>query len=129
MVFAVATFNSVLIYNTISTQPIFLVSNIHFAALSDLSWNSDQALAISSLDGYITFCIFEKGELGTKQPDEEYPESLKEIKKKIQDQIDSFEPLFNLDKFQKIEENKQKTYIRKDGKKVIVPKKITYAKK
>ena len=65
MVFAIATFNSVLIYNTLSTLPMFLVSNIHFAALSDLTWNSDEALAISSLDGYITFCVFDKGELGT----------------------------------------------------------------
>lgn len=65
MIFAVATIDTVIIYSTNSQIPLQCVSNIHFADLSDLSWYNDDMLAIGSMDGYITFCIFQQGELGT----------------------------------------------------------------
>ncbi|XP_054566634.1 chromatin assembly factor 1 subunit B isoform X1 [Eptesicus fuscus] len=65
VVFAVASEDSVLFYDTQQLFPFGYVSNIHYHTLSDISWSSDGAfLAISSTDGYCSFVTFEKGELG-----------------------------------------------------------------
>lgn len=65
LVFAVATEDSVLLYDTQQPFPFGYVSNIHYHTLSDVSWSSDGAfLAISSTDGYCSFVTFEKDELG-----------------------------------------------------------------
>ncbi|XP_030185438.1 chromatin assembly factor 1 subunit B isoform X1 [Lynx canadensis] len=66
LVFAVASEDSVLLYDTQQPFPFGYVSNIHYHTLSDVSWSSDGAfLAISSTDGYCSFVTFEKDELGT----------------------------------------------------------------
>ncbi|XP_057553944.1 chromatin assembly factor 1 subunit B [Hippopotamus amphibius kiboko] len=66
LVFAVASEDSVLLYDTQQLFPFGYVSNIHYHTLSDISWSSDGAfLAISSTDGYCSFVTFEKDELGT----------------------------------------------------------------
>ncbi|XP_007493216.2 chromatin assembly factor 1 subunit B isoform X2 [Monodelphis domestica] len=65
LVFAVASEDSVLFYDTQQAFPFGYVSNIHYHTLSDISWSSDGAfLAISSTDGYCSFVTFEKDELG-----------------------------------------------------------------
>ncbi|XP_054038429.1 chromatin assembly factor 1 subunit B [Rissa tridactyla] len=65
LVFAVASEDSVLFYDTEQSFPFGYVSNIHYHTLSDVSWSSDGAfLAISSTDGYCSFVTFEKDELG-----------------------------------------------------------------
>ncbi|XP_047420825.1 chromatin assembly factor 1 subunit B isoform X2 [Sciurus carolinensis] len=65
VVFAVASEDSVLLYDTQQPFPFGYVSNIHYHTLSDISWSSDGAfLAISSTDGYCSFVTFEKDELG-----------------------------------------------------------------
>ena len=64
MVFAVATSSAVLIYTTEKTRPIYGMGNYHYAALTDLTWRGSEMLAISSADGYCSFLVFEKGELG-----------------------------------------------------------------
>ncbi|KFP63198.1 Chromatin assembly factor 1 subunit B, partial [Cariama cristata] len=65
LVFAVASEDSVLFYDTEQPFPFGYVSNIHYHTLSDISWSSDGAfLAISSTDGYCSFVTFEKDELG-----------------------------------------------------------------
>ncbi|KAH0514905.1 Chromatin assembly factor 1 subunit B [Microtus ochrogaster] len=65
MVFAVASEDSVLLYDTQQPFPFGYVTNIHYHTLSDISWSSDGTfLAISSTDGYCSFVTFEKGELG-----------------------------------------------------------------
>ncbi|XP_036075046.1 chromatin assembly factor 1 subunit B [Rousettus aegyptiacus] len=65
LVFAVASEDSVLFYDTQQQFPFGYVSNIHYHTLSDISWSSDGAfLAISSTDGYCSFVTFEKDELG-----------------------------------------------------------------
>lgn len=65
MVFAVASEDSVLLYDTQQSFPFGYVSNIHYHTLSDISWSSDGSfLAVSSTDGYCSFVTFEKGELG-----------------------------------------------------------------
>uniref|UniRef100_A0A8C5KY45 Chromatin assembly factor 1 subunit B n=1 Tax=Jaculus jaculus TaxID=51337 RepID=A0A8C5KY45_JACJA len=66
LVFAVASEDSVLLYDTQQSFPFGYVSNVHYHTLSDLAWSSDGAfLAISSTDGYCSFVTFEKDELGT----------------------------------------------------------------
>ncbi|XP_042636932.1 chromatin assembly factor 1 subunit B [Orycteropus afer afer] len=65
LVFAVASEDSVLLYDSQQCFPFGYVSNIHYHTLSDISWSSDGAfLAISSTDGYCSFVTFEKDELG-----------------------------------------------------------------
>ncbi|XP_015277877.1 PREDICTED: chromatin assembly factor 1 subunit B [Gekko japonicus] len=65
LVFAVASEDSVLFYDTQQSFPFGYVSNIHYHTLSDISWSSDGSfLAISSTDGYCSFVTFEEGELG-----------------------------------------------------------------
>ncbi|XP_058517629.1 chromatin assembly factor 1 subunit B [Ochotona princeps] len=65
LVFAVASEDSVLLYDTQQPFPFGYVANIHYHTLSDISWSSDGAfLAVSSTDGYCSFVTFEKDELG-----------------------------------------------------------------
>ncbi|XP_034549827.1 chromatin assembly factor 1 subunit B [Notolabrus celidotus] len=71
MVFAVASEDSICLYDTQQTLPFGLVSNIHYHTLSDLTWSLDGSfLAVSSTDGYCSFLTFSPGELGTplKEP-------------------------------------------------------------
>uniref|UniRef100_A0A8C8DT70 Chromatin assembly factor 1, subunit B n=1 Tax=Oryzias sinensis TaxID=183150 RepID=A0A8C8DT70_9TELE len=66
MVFAVASEDSIFLYDTQQSPPFGLVSNIHYHTLSDLSWSADGSfLAVSSTDGYCSFLSFSPGELGT----------------------------------------------------------------
>lgn len=71
MVFAVASEDSIFLYDTQQTLPFGLVSNIHYHTLSDITWSRDGSfLAVSSTDGYCSFLSFFPGELGTplKEP-------------------------------------------------------------
>ncbi|KAJ8129452.1 hypothetical protein O1611_g4179 [Lasiodiplodia mahajangana] len=65
MVYAVATQDAVLLYDTQQTTPICVVSNLHLATFTDLTWSSDgSTLLISSSDGFCSTLSFEAGELG-----------------------------------------------------------------
>lgn len=65
MVYAVATQDSVLLYDTQQTTPICVVSNLHLATFTDLTWSSDGlTLLISSSDGFCSTLSFLPGELG-----------------------------------------------------------------
>ena len=64
MIFAIGTNDSVFIYGTDSIQPRYALTNIHYQSITDLAWNADKMLAISSSDGYISFVSFEENELG-----------------------------------------------------------------
>lgn len=64
-VYAVATQDSVLLYDTQQQTPIVVVSNLHFAAFTDLSWSNDGlTLLMTSSDGFCSTLTFEAGELG-----------------------------------------------------------------
>lgn len=66
MVFAVATKSSVCLYDTQQRMPFGLISNIHYARLTDLAWSSDgKVLVVSSSDGFCTLITFTDDELGT----------------------------------------------------------------
>lgn len=65
VVFAVATEDSVLMYDSQQTMPFAFLSNIHYHQLSDISWSSDgHILVVSSTDGYCSVVTFDEGELG-----------------------------------------------------------------
>ncbi|KAI2604559.1 WD40 repeat-like protein [Hypoxylon fragiforme] len=65
MVYAVATQDSVLLYDTQQTTPICIVSNLHLATFTDLAWSSDGlTLLVSSSDGFCSTLSFAPGELG-----------------------------------------------------------------
>uniref|UniRef100_A0A3P8ZJ99 Chromatin assembly factor 1 subunit B n=1 Tax=Esox lucius TaxID=8010 RepID=A0A3P8ZJ99_ESOLU len=71
LVFAVASEDSIFLYDTQQALPFGYVSNIHYHTLSDLTWSRDGSfLAVSSTDGYCSFLSFSPGELGTplKEP-------------------------------------------------------------
>lgn len=78
MVFAVGTIDSLLIYDTQSIVPRFAITNIHYQSLTDLAWNGSSMLAASSADGYISFFLFEKGELGIHEDSINLPEELRQ---------------------------------------------------
>ncbi|KAJ1586544.1 hypothetical protein NDA11_001992 [Ustilago hordei] len=65
MVYAVATQDSVWIYDTQQTGPICCFSNMHYASFTDLTWSPDgQSLMMSSTDGYCSVVVFDYAELG-----------------------------------------------------------------
>jgi chromatin assembly factor 1 subunit B len=65
IVYAVATQDAVLIYDTQQQTPLCVVSNLHFATFTDLTWSSDGlTLIMSSSDGFCSALSFAPGELG-----------------------------------------------------------------
>ncbi|KAF4632469.1 hypothetical protein G7Y89_g5658 [Cudoniella acicularis] len=65
MVYAVATEDSVLMYDTQQQTPLCVVSNLHCATFTDLTWSNDGAtLLMTSSDGFCSTLTFAPGELG-----------------------------------------------------------------
>ena len=84
MIFAIGTNDSVFIYGTDSIQPRYAITNIHYQSITDLAWNGDKMLAISSSDGYISFVIFEENELGIPYKPEDINWDDEKFKKQYQ---------------------------------------------
>ncbi|GAQ07147.1 uncharacterized WD repeat-containing protein C26H5.03 [Aspergillus lentulus] len=65
IVYAVATQDAVLVYDTQQQTPLCVVSNLHFATFTDLTWSNDGlTLIMSSSDGFCSTLSFAPGELG-----------------------------------------------------------------
>ncbi|GAQ38930.1 chromatin assembly factor 1 subunit B [Aspergillus tubingensis] len=65
IVYAVATQDGVMVYDTQQQTPICVVSNLHFATFTDLTWSNDGlTLMMSSSDGFCSTLAFSPGELG-----------------------------------------------------------------
>ncbi|KAL4869256.1 hypothetical protein BDV12DRAFT_168170 [Aspergillus spectabilis] len=65
VVYAVATQDAVLVYDTQQQAPLCVVSNLHFATFTDLTWSDDGlTLMMSSSDGFCSTISFAPGELG-----------------------------------------------------------------
>ncbi|PWY91201.1 WD40 repeat-like protein [Aspergillus heteromorphus CBS 117.55] len=65
IVYAVATQDGVMVYDTQQQTPICVVSNLHFATFTDLTWSNDGlTLIMSSSDGFCSTLAFSPGELG-----------------------------------------------------------------
>ncbi|KAG4304341.1 hypothetical protein PORY_002316 [Pneumocystis oryctolagi] len=65
MVYAVATQDTVVLYDTQQRIPIGVLSNFHYATLTDLAWSFDgDSLLMTSTDGFCSVVMFDKNELG-----------------------------------------------------------------
>lgn len=64
MVFALGSIDTLTIYSTTSTTPLYLLSGLHYASFTDFTWHKNLYLLVSSMDGYITFVSFENEEFG-----------------------------------------------------------------
>ncbi|KAH8899310.1 WD40 repeat-like protein [Thozetella sp. PMI_491] len=74
MVYAVATQDSVLLYDTQQQTPIIHVTNLHCATFTDLAWSSDGlTLLITSSDGFCSTLAFSASELGQVYTGEKQP--------------------------------------------------------
>lgn len=79
IVFAAATLDSVLIYDTQQNSPLAMLSAMHYAPITDMAWSPDgRCLAFSSHDGYCSMVTFKPGELGEVMPSEELPKQVLE---------------------------------------------------
>ncbi|KAK4555057.1 Chromatin assembly factor 1 subunit [Recurvomyces mirabilis] len=66
IVYAVATQDAIHVYDTQQQRPLCVVSNLHYATFTDLSWSNDgQTLLMTSSDGFCSALTFSPGELGT----------------------------------------------------------------
>lgn len=74
MVYAVATQESVWVYDTQQAGPLCCFSNLHYASFTDLAWSPDgQSLMMSSSDGYCSIAVFDYHELGRPYDYEQQP--------------------------------------------------------
>jgi WD40 repeat protein len=64
LVWAVACKDAVIVYSSDEDRPIAAVTNPHYSSISDIAWSGEMGLAVSSIDGFVSFVAFAKGELG-----------------------------------------------------------------
>lgn len=65
MVLAVATLDSVFLYDTVSSAPLAALCALHYDSITDLAWSDDaRFLVVASRDCYCSVVAFEEGELG-----------------------------------------------------------------
>lgn len=56
LVFAIATTNEVLVFDTDAWEPLCVVGNIHYSPITDLAWSGDgSTLLVSSTDGFCSY--------------------------------------------------------------------------
>lgn len=69
MIFAVATQDSIVLYDTQRLEPLGLASNLHYLTITDLCWSSDgRRLVVSSADGFCSLVSFKDlGEVYEKE--------------------------------------------------------------
>lgn len=67
LIYAVATQNAIMFYDTQQAAPFARVSNVHYTGLTDLTWSPCGSIVIaSSSDGYCSIITFSEGELGVE---------------------------------------------------------------
>lgn len=65
MLFAVATQDSIIIYDTEAVQPLGVVSNLHYLTITDLCWSQNgQSIIVSSADGFCSIVVFDEAVFG-----------------------------------------------------------------
>ncbi|GJQ15294.1 hypothetical protein GpartN1_g7085.t1 [Galdieria partita] len=66
VIFAVATLDTVFLYDIYEPFPIGYVKGMHWQPITDLCWSKDgNYLLVCSIDGYVSVIYFESCELGT----------------------------------------------------------------
>jgi len=74
MIYAVATQNAIMFYDTQQAAPFGRVSNVHYTGLTDLTWSPcGNIVFASSSDGYCSIITFSEGELGVEYKDPTLP--------------------------------------------------------
>jgi chromatin assembly factor 1 subunit B len=64
-IFAVLTWDSVIVYDTCQSKPLAIARGLHYANLADATWSADGLnLVVCSTDGYLSIISFAPGELG-----------------------------------------------------------------
>ncbi|TIA88450.1 hypothetical protein E3P99_02578 [Wallemia hederae] len=85
MVYAVVSKESVIIYDTQQLSPISILSNLHWAAFTDVTWSPDgQCLMLASLDGYCSIVVFDPDELGTPYKEQQHQLQMSAIAEGVQ---------------------------------------------
>lgn len=80
MVYAVATLDSVVIYDTASSLPLAAFCQLHYDSISDLAWSKDgKYLAVSSRDCFCSIISFEDGDLGKPADIETLPRVVQDV--------------------------------------------------
>ncbi|CCJ28915.1 unnamed protein product [Pneumocystis jirovecii] len=65
MIYAVATQDTVILYDTQQATPLSVLTNLHYATLTDLAWSFDgNSLLMTSTDGFCSIAMFDENELG-----------------------------------------------------------------
>lgn len=92
-IYAVATTDTVLIYDTEHNYPLCYLKDLHYAQLTDIAWHPNgNILMVSSSDGYCSMIQFEENELGELLPFNsilniiiylDYPNVMKEMIEKV----------------------------------------------
>lgn len=81
-IYALATIDSVVIYDTEHLKPLVFLSDLHYAALTDIAWSNDGlSLMMTSTDGFCSLVEFTENELGVV--DREYKPVV--LEDKVQD--------------------------------------------
>ncbi|KZT04927.1 WD40 repeat-like protein [Laetiporus sulphureus 93-53] len=61
MLYAVATMDTITIYDTQQAGPVCLLTKLHYDEFTDMTWSADgQCLMLSSRDGYCTIVVFDE---------------------------------------------------------------------
>ncbi|KJE95656.1 chromatin assembly factor 1, variant 2 [Capsaspora owczarzaki ATCC 30864] len=77
MIFAIATIDTVLVYDTQQRAPFAMFTNLHYAPLTDIAWSGDgHTLMMSSQDGYCSYVTWKEGEIGLPLAASAYPEGV-----------------------------------------------------
>eukprot|EP01103_Thecamoeba_quadrilineata_P005014 TRINITY_DN1486_c0_g2_i1.p1 TRINITY_DN1486_c0_g2~~TRINITY_DN1486_c0_g2_i1.p1 ORF type:complete len:498 (-),score=68.56 TRINITY_DN1486_c0_g2_i1:129-1622(-) len=68
LVYAIMSYRDVILYDTKYLHPLCLLSGMHSDILTDMSWSHEEdILAVSSIDGFITFLCLDQEDLGEGQ--------------------------------------------------------------
>ncbi|TIB70980.1 WD40 repeat-like protein [Wallemia mellicola] len=85
MIYAVVSKESIIIYDTQQLSPISILSNLHWAAFTDVTWSPDgQSLMLASLDGYCSIIVFDPEELGTPYKEQQHQLQMSAIAENVQ---------------------------------------------
>lgn len=73
MIFAIATQDSVMIYDTCSLSPLAYVSNLHYSSITDIRWDADGLrIIVTSTDGFCSAITFDDGSFGNIYKDSSF---------------------------------------------------------
>lgn len=65
--FAIASLQTVHVYDTSCTRPYAVIQGLHCAEITDLAWSNDGTnIVVSSRDGFCSLIKFAKGEFGVR---------------------------------------------------------------